>query len=114
MTDPFGPNNLSSEIIDEKIKDNSKGAYILSRGGNAAHYVGRSDTNLKTRLKQHMTDNSKKYTQFWFTLVTSPLEAYYLECEWYHKYNPTDNENHPAVPPGAAWKCPVSGCSWSV
>jgi hypothetical protein len=41
------------------------------------------------------------------------MRAYQLECEWYHKYNPSDNSTHPAVPPGTNWRCPVHGCQWS-
>lgn len=107
-----GPFNLTAIIIEATIKNGQIGAYILSRGNNAAHYVGRSDNDIKARLKQHLTEG--KYSQFWIEIVNSPLDAYYLECEWYHKYKPTDNINHPATLPGSAWKCPVSGCQWSL
>lgn len=105
-----GSFNLSETGIKSVVSANSIGAYILSRGNNVAHYVGRSDANLRNRLRDHLEEG---YIQFWFEETTSPLKAYYLECEWYHQYNPTDNENHPAVPPGATWKCPVTGCPWS-
>ena len=85
------------------------GAYILSKDGKTAHYVGRSDADLASRL---MSYRSSDYTTFWYEFSASVVLAYYLECEWYHKYHPADNQNHPAVPPGASWKCPVAGCSW--
>ena len=107
-----GPFIFNEAEISEKIRNNVIGTYILSSGDNVAHYVGRSDTNLNVRLKQHLND-PQNYTQFWFEITASSLEAYSLECKWYHKYNPKDNNYHPAVPPGAAWKCPVDGCSWS-
>ncbi len=106
-----GPFELSKLNIDKHIESETIGVYILSRGNNTAHYVGRSDTGLRTDLQRSVRD--KKYVQFWFETAKSSLETYYLECEWYHKYNPRDNKNHPTVPPGATWKCPVPGCPWS-
>ena len=104
MKGPFDLNEIAINInVHGPI-----GTYILSRGNNAAHYVGRSDSNLSLRLKQHAQEG--RYVQFWFENTASSLEAYYLECEWYHKYKPLDSINHPAVPPGAAWKCPIAGC----
>jgi hypothetical protein len=88
----------------------SAGVYILSRDGKVAHYVGRSDTDLASRIKSSLNQG---YNYFWFEYADSPMRAYYLECEWYHKYNPPDNSNHPAVPPGTYWRCPVQGCPWS-
>lgn len=102
-----GPFPMSE--IDFHVPAVTPGTYILSREGNAAHYVGRSDTDLANRLRSHL---SSQYVNFWYQVVTSAMQAYYLECEWYHKYHPADNQNHPAVPPGAAWKCPVAGCPW--
>ncbi|MCS4542345.1 MAG: hypothetical protein HY929_08565 [Euryarchaeota archaeon] len=107
----IGPISFTDADIDKSVKDKDIGAYILSKGNNVANYVGRSDSSLKQRLKQHLQNGI--YTQFWFETVTSALDAYYLECQWYHKYSPKDNENHPAIPPGSAWKCPVAGCPYS-
>ena len=106
-----GPFELSETNISQNINTGKVGAYILSRGNEVAHYIGRSDADIKARLMQHLRDGI--YKQFWFDITSSALEAFYLECEWYHKYNPPDNKTHPAVPPGAVWKCPVAGCPWS-
>ena len=97
--------------IDTYVTPDSIGSYILSRGSNAAHYVGRSDTDLNSRLKSH---RGTGYVSFWFELASSPLEAFYSECDLYHKYNPQDNEMHPTAPPMASWKCPVPGCKRSI
>lgn len=88
------------------------GAYILSRDGKNAHYVGRSDTDLGWRLRQSVAEGYG-YRYFWFQYAPSPMQAYRLECNWYHEYGPSDNTVHPAVPPNANWRCPVSGCPWS-
>jgi len=112
-----GAYQFTNAGIDQNVPDGKIGAYILSKGNNVASYVGRSGSDLKQRLKQRILESKnegKDYTQFWFEIADSSLQAYYLECTWYHNYRPADNQNHPAIPPGAAWKCPVPGCSWSV
>jgi hypothetical protein len=106
----LGP--FALDEVDSRIAQASSGAYILSRDGKAAHYIGRSDTDLAARIKQSASEHPGNL-YFWFETTTSAMQAYYLECEWWHKYNPPDNSNHPAVPPGTLWRCPVVGCEWS-
>jgi hypothetical protein len=98
--------------VDLYVTRRTPGVYILSRDGRTADYVGRSDTDVTNRIKQSAKDGYR-YTSFWFEYATSPRDAYYKECEYYHKYNSPDNTNHPAVPPGANWRCPILGCPWS-
>lgn len=105
----FGPRPLNNAEIGGLSPGRAIGAYILSRDGTTAHYVGRSD-DLANRLRRHIMSGG--YTAFWYERVASPMQAYFRECEWYHKYHPTDNQNHPAVPPEATWKCLVAGCPW--
>jgi len=105
-----GPHRISN--ISRYVTKVSPGVYILSRDGRVAHYVGRSDSDLASRIKNSINEEID-YKYFWFQYATSPMRAYYLECEWFHKYLPPDNTNHPAVPPGTSWRCPVSGCPWS-
>jgi len=88
------------------------GVYILSRDGKYAHYVGRSDVDLVKRI-QHSVNEGNGYKYFWFEYSSSAMEAYKLECRWYHKYEPTDNSIHPAVPRGMNWRCPIMNCQWS-
>jgi hypothetical protein len=107
MKGPFPISGVVSYVM-----QNSKGAYILSRDGKIAHYIGRSDDDLQGRIQRSSTEGYG-YKYFWFEDTTSPKRAYELECEWYHKYKPTDNSVHPAVPPGTNWRCPVAGCEWS-
>jgi len=105
-----GPYPLS-EVYDY-VKKTWPGAYILSRDGEVAHYVGRSDKDVASRIKDS-AGTAGDYQYFWFEYASSPMQAYYLECEWYHKYLPPDNTNHPGAPPGTYWLCPVPGCPWS-
>lgn len=105
-----GPHPISQ--VDSYVTKISAGAYILSHDGKVAHYIGRSDTNLASRIKSSAKER-QGHKFFWFDYTTSPMRAYYLECEWWHRYTPADNTNHPTVPPGTYWKCPVFGCPWS-
>lgn len=104
---------ISLKEIDTYLTKKLPGAYILSRDGKVAHYVGRSDVDLASRIKSSSKEG-KGYKYFWYEYTDSPIRAYYLECEWYHTYLPPDNnEIHPSPKPGTAWKCPISGCEWT-
>jgi len=98
--------------IELYITQSLPGVYILSKDGKTAVYVGRSDTDLPSRIKQSIKEGYG-YTSFWFEYTNSQKEAYLKECEYYHKYNPKDNINHPAAPVGTNWKCPIGGCPFS-
>jgi len=100
------------EKVDLYVTQTVSGVYILSRDGKTASYIGRSDTDVGLRIKQSASEGYG-YKHFWFEYTTSPRDAYYKECEYYHKYNPPDNTNHPSVPFGTNWRCPVIGCPWS-
>jgi len=104
-----GPHDLDS--VNLYVTQATSGAYILTSDAKTAHYVGRSDVDLAQEIKA--SARKGKYTHFWFEYTTSPMRAFKLECEWYHKYAPPDNSIHPAVPWGANWRCPVQGCPWS-
>ncbi len=106
----IGPKPIDS--IDNFITVKSAGIYILSRDSKTAAYVGRSDHDLASRLKQYSIEEYG-YTHFWFEYTSSVKDAYLKECEYYHKYNSPDNKNHPATPEGTNLRCPVSGCPWS-
>jgi hypothetical protein len=107
----LGPFSVAQ--VDAAIIYTSPGAYILSRDGRHAFYVGRSDVDVGSRIKQSAQEQGCPF--FWFEYTTSPRDAYRLECELWHKYGgpPLGNENHPPVPAGTYWRCPIQGCSWS-
>lgn len=106
----MGPYQIN--YVDYYIPLISPGVYILSRNGNTAAYVGRSDSNLSARLKQSSKEGYS-YPFFWFEYTDSARDAYFKECEYYHRYNPQDNINHPAAPFGTNWKCSMMGCPFS-
>lgn len=108
-----GPFTLSVESVNDHVSRTSAGAYILSRGQDnngkwVAHYVGRSDNDVAARLKS-WANAETRYERYWFEYASSARGAFLLECQWWHKYAPSDNERHPAVPKGSDWKCPVTG-----
>jgi len=95
-----GPYSLTDEIIDANVEEKI-GNYALgvaARGVFAVQYVGRSDTNLNQRLKDHIGEG---YTHFEFAYSADPVSAYHKECENYHAFLKTgklDNEIHPDKP----------------
>jgi excinuclease UvrABC nuclease subunit len=87
------------------------GVYIFRNNGWDA-YVGRSDTDVLRRVKK--SHRAAKYDrQVQIIPTSSPRAAYLLECELFHKLDPSDNDFHPRVPDGTNWRCPVRDCCWS-
>jgi len=105
----YGPYPLWK--LEEVVETGMIGVYVLSRGGQRVHYVGRSDYDLRARVRQSAQLDS--YTHFWFGYASSPMQAYKAECELWHRHQPPDNQNHLAVPAGTSWRCPAAGCPWS-
>ncbi len=98
-----GPFVLSSNNISTQASNTSPGAYILSRDGINVNYVGRSDNDLAGRLRSWVDQG---YSHFWFEYASSSLQAFNLECNWYHTYRNLDNTVHPARPANTSWQCP--------
>lgn len=101
-----GPHDLDTDTISRLVTKTSAGAYILSKDGQIAHYVGRSDDDVAERL-EWWANNTQKYSHFWFEYTDSPKAAFDLECRWWHEYNPEDNQKHPDRPDSSNWQCPV-------
>lgn len=97
---------LTHESINTNVTKTSPGAYALGYVSETTFYidyVGRSDTNVATRLKQHIG----AYRRFKFEYYASAKAAFEKECRLYHDFKPTDNKVHPARPNGSGWECPV-------
>lgn len=97
--------------IDVKAKP---GIYIFLNALNEpVLYVGRSDTSLKRRLDSWRRNQKRNYTYYTFIQCDTIHESYWLECFFYHKYNPSllDNKIHPQTPKGfnLVSPCPVCG-----
>jgi hypothetical protein len=103
-----GPFSLTTGGIDNSVLSVSPGAYALGKMANDqsvfyVHYVGRSDTDVASRLKQHAPE---WYPQFHYEYYSTPKAAFEKECNLYHDFKPPDNKVHPARQQGTDWKCP--------
>lgn len=105
-----GPFSLSNAGVDAAVKYLSPGAYALgdinSQNQFVVKYVGRSDDNVNSRLKDHVPE---PYLKFKFKYYDSAKDAYYKECALYHDFSPDGNEIHPAAPSESYLSCPVCG-----
>ncbi len=103
----FGPFPLNSVSIGA-LSGDGPGVYILDRNASGdtfyVHYVGRSDSTLKGRLL-FWTQNGS-YRRFKYAFYTTSKDAFMGECNLYHDYPGSDNENHPQRPEDENWKCP--------
>lgn len=112
--DMMGPYELSDEMINETVRNNQIGNYALGHTNSEnvffVEYVGRSDSDVAERLRQHV---GEKYLQFKFSYATSCKQAFEKECNNYHDFGENDkldNEIHPRRPNGSMWKCPYCNC----
>ncbi|MEW6543681.1 MAG: hypothetical protein AB1411_08720 [Nitrospirota bacterium] len=102
-----GPFNL--RYLHLFVRERSAGAFILSRNGRSADFVGASTTDVANALRQYGSQSGYRY--FWFAYSNSPEEAVQLELTWYHRYHPADNAVPPARNHGADWHCTAEGCA---
>lgn len=105
-----GPYELTRSKIIEAVTYPSPGNYALGYVNDEntfiVQYVGRSDSDVATRLTNHVRE---KYKCFKFSYATSPKAAFEKECRNYHDFGESrslDNDYHPDRPAGASWKCP--------
>ena len=103
-----GPYNLDRGTIDRMVTRTSPGVYVLSRSlsQNTAHYVGRSDSGLRGRLRDY---HGTVYRHFWYAYAGSAREAFIDECLLYHHFGGStslDNKIHPRRPDNCNWLCP--------
>lgn len=93
-------------LVEAQINANvlsQAGTYVLVNNSNSAVYIGRADSDLNARLKDHLLWNETNpclkrsgVVNFYFENTASSKDAYILECDWYHRYRPTCNIAHPA------------------
>jgi hypothetical protein len=105
---------LTNQKIDEVVTRTSPGNYALGYVSNSTfdvRYVGRSDTDVNSRLKWWA--NNSRYKRFKFSYATSPKAAFEKECKNYHDFGgdkgKLDNDEHPQCPEGTNLKCPICG-----
>lgn len=106
MSGPFG---LLAQTIDKNVRDQSIGNYALGymKGDKfIVKYVGRSDTNLNSRLHSWV---GKGYKLFKYSYASSVKQAFEKECVNYHDFGGNqklDNDIHPDRPSKKDWECP--------
>lgn len=122
--DMYGPFRLNNEEVDKMVRENKIGNYAYGYIGYkkgkrtfVVRYVGRSDSDLKTEIRQQMkTDRAKGCTHFVYSVAESVKDAFEKECRDFHYFGGADklnNQNHPAKPAGTNYKCPVIGCEYN-
>lgn len=103
----LGPYNL--RYVHLFVEARSTGAFILSRNGRSADFVGHSSDDLARTIGtvRHGTD----YRYFWFSYATSRKKAVELASYWHHRYRPSDNPASPDGAPRSSWRCTIPGCT---
>lgn len=113
--------DLTYDVIDKVVADGKIGnyayGYLNERGIFIVLYVGRSDSDLKDRVKHGINDMQKdptlRYERFKFSYADSVAEAYEKECHNYHDFGGEEgclyNDVHPAKPEGYRGVCSVCG-----
>lgn len=91
------------------VNERAPGAFILSRDGTSADFVGASPDDLAAAIG-HIARPSG-YRSFWFSYTASAEEAYELENSWYHRYRPSDNQSPPSRGQRVSWQCRKAGCA---
>ena len=110
---------LTNEDIEHIVAENRIGNYALgylnAKATFIVRYVGRSDSDLRERIKHGIVDMaadpSCRYERFKFSYAENVHEAYEKECRNYHDFGgdrgKLRNTIHPAKPEGYNGKCPV-------
>lgn len=102
---------LTEEEINANIEPNRIGnyafGYLNDRGVFIVKYVGRSDTDLRTRIKHGIADRETdpamyRYERFKFSYADTPEEAYKKECKNYQDFGGDKgkliNDRYPQAP----------------
>lgn len=87
----------------------SSGAFILSKNGKSADYVGMSDRDVAKVLFSFK--GTSGYRFFWFSYAENSQQATELASTWYHRYLPSDNTLPPNNLSGPDWQCRIAGCT---
>lgn len=91
------------------VKEKSAGAFILSKNGKTADFIGASPDDVAEAVRRRARGSGYRY--FWFAYTPSAEDAYELESAWYHRYRPPDNPSPPGQLHGNDWHCTTPGCA---
>lgn len=87
----------------------SSGAFILSKNGRSADFVGMSEVDVAKALVSYGAQSGYQY--FWFSYAESSKEARELAHAWHHRYHPSDSTLPSNSPSKTDWHCRVTGCT---
>jgi len=111
MAEFLGPVHLAAVEVTRHVPSGVPGAYALGHarpqeGAVFISYVGRSDTDLRAAVLEHV---GSRYTACFYLPLPSAPDAYVEECRLWHDMGAgeLDSGDHP-VPPGDH-PCPVCG-----
>jgi len=91
------------------------GVYLLlDRGTKTVVYVGRTSVSLSGRavvsvLEHNIPKSALEQLEIRHRRAQSDYEAYCMECEYFHRYDPMFNQRHPASPREVIHYCPNCG-----
>lgn len=113
---PYTLEEIESRIAPGCIGNYAYG-YLNDGGQFVVKYVGRSDTDLRERIKHGLEDMKAnpelKYQRFKFSYAETPEEAFRKECRNYHDFGEDrgslNNNYHPDAPDGTNCSCPYCG-----
>ncbi len=104
--------HFTEKQIDAIVEEGCIGVYEL--GGPSASelfhiaYVGRSDTCLKTRLRQQLLRRHEE--RFRFRYCADKKAAFDMECAvWHDNPHLAKTQEHPDRPDGTNYHCPACG-----
>ncbi len=102
---------LQEKVVELYVPSSIRcGVYKIIDAQQRVLYIGRSDTNLQKRIKDHIREKFD-YHSFYYEEASSEKDAYEKECILWHQYQPRDNKIHPDHPDFSPhWKCPVLSC----
>ena len=107
----FGPYDLTPDNIERYVRPYAAGVfavgYTRESGAFVVRYIGRSDSDLRTELRAHSSDETARFK---WVESASQMSAFDTQCELYHEFGGPDsleNDEHPARPKGSKWVCPV-------
>ena len=93
------------KVLEERIGNFALG-YSSDKGVFCPKYVGRSDSDLKVELQNHLQDKNH-HSKFKFRYAESVTDAFHIECNHFHDFkNSLENEIHPDSPNGMYLTCP--------
>lgn len=100
----YDSSTIQSKVVEERIGNFALG-FFSDDGNFYPKYVGRSDSDLKVELQNHLQDKSH-HSKFKFRYAKSITDAFHVECNNFHDFEKSlENKIHPDSPNYMNLKC---------